>query len=212
MKYFIIASYPRSGSTWLRFILCNLFQPVEGGHTFESVNRVIPYLGDGLIESDNNRLPFLKTHETVAHASLHLVRHPGDVLISQYWYHRKLYGENRELPEWLESMEYGKNWRDMVNYYAGCYFEKYEELLTHPTKVVGNIVSNLQPDNVLIPLQYEKAIAASSVANMRAVENMPNPEIPFVRSATQKQWTLLPDELQSKILEANKKELKLYNY
>lgn len=42
----IIASYPRSGSTYLRFILCNLYYP-ETTHTFETVNRLIP-----TIESD----------------------------------------------------------------------------------------------------------------------------------------------------------------
>jgi hypothetical protein len=41
----LIASYPRSGSTWVRFILSNLLHPEES-HDFDSVNQIIPDIGD----------------------------------------------------------------------------------------------------------------------------------------------------------------------
>src|ERR1017187_3695816 len=81
-----VASYPRSGSTWLRFVLAEALtgQP----STFPSVNRAIPQVG---YHAQALRLPaggrFIKTHESYrreCRRAVCLVRDPRDTLLSEY--------------------------------------------------------------------------------------------------------------------------------
>lgn len=95
-----LASYPKSGNTWVRFILSNaLFGPSDNSL---DVNRRIPDLhrrlpDDRLSAPDDGGPLLAKTHLelTPAHPelartdrALHIVRHPRDVLLSALNYHR----------------------------------------------------------------------------------------------------------------------------
>lgn len=85
-----VASYPRSGSTWLRFML---FELVFGQQSeFETVNRQIPDIGRQKqaprILPDGGRL--IKTHEPFSpryQRAVYLVRDPRDVAVSEYHFH-----------------------------------------------------------------------------------------------------------------------------
>jgi hypothetical protein len=83
----LISSYPRSGSTWLRFLLTELLtrEPAEWG----AVNRTIPDLGKHLdgpgLLADGGRL--IKTHDRYAGRSrrvVYLVRDVRAVTLSEY--------------------------------------------------------------------------------------------------------------------------------
>jgi hypothetical protein len=82
-----IASYPRSGTTWLRFLLFELLtgEPAE----FVSVNESIPYVGRH--RGARELLPWggraIQTHETFLHgvtSAIYLVRDPRSVVLSEY--------------------------------------------------------------------------------------------------------------------------------
>ena len=83
----MMCSYPRSGSTWLRFLMFAL--TIDDEATFASVGQVMPYVG-----RHSNAVPTLpgngrliKTHEPYNRyyrRAIHLVRDPRDVCVS-YW-------------------------------------------------------------------------------------------------------------------------------
>lgn len=85
-----LVSYPRSGNTWLRFLLANALRP-EPPATFATFGEVVPDIYD---ESDRALLRrseprVLKSHEPFDpryRRVLYVVRHPADVAVSYYHY------------------------------------------------------------------------------------------------------------------------------
>jgi hypothetical protein len=82
-----IASYPRSGSTWLRFVLLEILSGKSAG--FENVNELIPEIGTqrhgAALLQGGGRL--IKTHEQYRREyqrAVYLVRDPRDVMLSAY--------------------------------------------------------------------------------------------------------------------------------
>src|SRR2546423_7743737 len=85
-----LVSYPRSGNTWLRFLVANALRPEEQA-TFATVGDVVPDIYD-VTNRDLLRLPdprILKSHEPVDERYrrvAYLVRNPADVALSYYHY------------------------------------------------------------------------------------------------------------------------------
>src|SRR5215831_1986132 len=117
------ASYPRSGSTWLRFVL---FESIVGQSSgFGNVNDSIPDVKDrnrGIpLMPNGGRL--IKTHE-VFHPeyrrAVYLVRDPRDVALSEYAYQTALGLVNADLDSYLRtfvstSVNPFASWREHVN-------------------------------------------------------------------------------------------------
>jgi hypothetical protein len=89
-----IASYPRSGNTWLRFVL---FDILVSGYTsgFDEVNHIIPEVG--LQQPAIPLLPgegrLIKTHEPFHkqyRKAIYLVRDVRDVVLSEFAYQKAL--------------------------------------------------------------------------------------------------------------------------
>jgi len=85
-----VASYPRSGSTWLRFLLLELLTCADGAG-FENVNQMIPDVGGQAgspkLLGGSGRL--IKTHEAYRSEygrAVYLVRDLRDVVISEFEY------------------------------------------------------------------------------------------------------------------------------
>ncbi len=85
-----VASYPRSGSTWLRFLLLELLTRADGAG-FENVNQMIPDVGGQRASppllANGGRL--IKTHEAYRSEygkAVYLVRDVRDVVISEFEY------------------------------------------------------------------------------------------------------------------------------
>ena len=88
----LLVSYPRSGSTWLRFLISNVRFGADCPTTFENLNDRIPYALRPRA-STMARLPrprILKSHSAYDcrfRKVVLLVRDPRDVAISYYHYH-----------------------------------------------------------------------------------------------------------------------------
>jgi len=116
-----IASYPRAGSTWLRFLLQETL--MEQPSTFPSVNRVIPQVG---FHKNAHRLPnggrIIKTHEAFRREygrAIYLVRDPRDVLLSEYAFQRALGLTAVEMDDYIgdfvmRRVNANGSWRDHI--------------------------------------------------------------------------------------------------
>jgi hypothetical protein len=87
------ASYPRSGSTWLRFILVELLAGQSSG--FKNVNHLSPDVGEH--SGAQALLPgagrLIKTHELYRKSykrAIYLARDPRDVVLSEFAYEKAL--------------------------------------------------------------------------------------------------------------------------
>lgn len=178
-----LASYPRSGSTWLRFLVFEALVGESSG--FNSVNQAIPD-----IKEQNSGLPILpdggrliKTHEVYHpeyHKAVYLVRDPRDVALSEYAYQTALGLVNLDLDDYLRVfLTRGVNpfasWRAHVDSWFSAPLAQdrllivhFEELRKNPLQGVAKIVRflGLTPDEALIG----KSIADNTVERMRAKE------------------------------------------
>jgi estrone sulfotransferase len=105
-----IASYPRSGNTWARFLVCEILTDNEAG--FESADSTVPYvhLRNKLPSVLQNGGRLLKTHErfrTLYKRAIYFVRDPRDVVISNYDF-ESAHQHGRSLGEFVESSVRGK--------------------------------------------------------------------------------------------------------
>jgi hypothetical protein len=177
------ASYPRSGSTWLRFVL---FESIVGQSSgFGNVNESIPDVKDrktGIALMPNGgRL--IKTHEPYHveyKKAVYLVRDPRDVALSEYAYQTALGLVNEPLDTYLPKfLTRGVNpfasWSAHMESWLSAPLSsdqllvvKFEDLRRDTTNGVADIIRffgltpNLQ--------QIRDAVANNSVERMKAKE------------------------------------------
>lgn len=182
----LIASYPRSGSTWIRFLLTEILmkQPAE----WPLVNRVIPDVGDHgdapALLSGGGRL--IKTHDRFVGPSrraIYIVRDVRDVVLSEYrWELRD--GVRRTLDEQIDltlasgtPMSLFGSWRDHVTYWLGTdaalrgdlLVVKFEEFRRDPRAKLDEVLGFLGVE-AAPPEIIEAAIRNSSVERMKERE------------------------------------------
>ena len=212
---YLIASYPRSGSTYLRFIISNMIHP-DQIHNFDSMNRIVPAIDDvnNIKESNDNPL-FYKTH-SLRHGQniIYLHRHVGDVLISEYWYKQKFHKDDVTMHEWLIQNKYGEFWRQSVNHYFPCKYQLSFKDINNSVEL-GKLpyFSKRSQDEII------EAISKSEFQKMQEVESegfgiYPKGDegIKFIRKGTSDQWKELDEQTQARIIERNYTELKILGY
>jgi sulfotransferase family protein len=178
-----LASYPRSGSTWLRFLL---FESIAGQSSgFGNVNQSIPDVKEhkiGLpLMPDGGRL--IKTHE-IYHPeyrkAVYLVRDPRDVALSEYAYQTALGLVNQPLDEYLpvflsKGVNPFSSWSAHVESWLSAPLPadhllvvKFEDLRRDTVNGVAEIIRffGITPDENRI----RQAIANNSVERMKAKE------------------------------------------
>jgi sulfotransferase family protein len=120
-----LVSYPRSGNTWLRFLVANALRP-DARATFPTFGEVVPDIYD---EPDSALLRWppprvLKSHEPFDgryRRVLYLVRHPADVAVSYHHYLIKMrvFPPGHEIASFVDGFLGGKlddfgTWGDHV--------------------------------------------------------------------------------------------------
>jgi len=190
-----IVSYPKSGNTWVRFLVCNLAFGLQD--SAESLNRLAPDLHELPRVPDPPAAPvFIKTHfpysaelPLAAHtaAALYVVRDPADVMLSNYHYSRRSGPESannslqqyvdqflasRGDPRWIRSRMGA--WDEHVVSWLGTKYPfpvlplRYEDLLADTPGGARRICSFLGLERT--DDEIEKAVANSSFSRMRQIE------------------------------------------
>lgn len=217
-----LTSYPRSGNTWIRFMIGNLMCPNQTV-TFLNVERVVPdmYKTADWVLRRRARPRVLKSHESFDARYRHviyIVRDPRDVAISNYYHEMKL----RSIPEgcpieefvplWMSGNFWRRigSWADHVNSWLatrqGCEgfaIVRYEDLQSNTQGELTRVAEflGMTPDPALV----QRAIKLSSASNMRKMEETQGKtwvatfhtrsDKPFVRTASSGGWrALLPEK------------------
>jgi hypothetical protein len=225
----ILVSYPKSGNTWLRFLVGSLLSPT-GEVTFLDLPRLVP----DIYETPERRLArmpgprTLKSHEYFDPRYprvLFLVRDPRDVVVSYYHYLVK----QRKLEETGVDAEFvgrcltGRldtfgSWADNVGSWLGArrrsegfLLVRYEDLLADTAVELGRIAAFL-----CIPAPKERldaAVAAGRVDRMRSLEREQTSRIASLRDSREDRSFVrlgrsggyrdeLPEEEERRILRA----------
>jgi hypothetical protein len=182
-----IASYPRAGNTWARFLLSQILTQSDAG--FATAEFAIPYLT--LRKRIPSVLPgggrMLKTHEPYSRAykrAIYFVRDPRDMVVSNYDFERgSLYFDDKNLDEFVTLFVKGKinafgSWRSHVTGWlnsppATCgnlLVVKYEDMRTNTELELTRMVKFLGLP--VTPETIRKAIADNSLERMRKKEDM----------------------------------------
>jgi Sulfotransferase domain len=210
-----LVSYPRSGNTWARFLLGNLFHR-ELPITFANIESVVPeiyFLPDKkLLRMSRPRM--LKSHEYFDpryKRVIYFVRDPRDVAVSMYHYSmkRRNIADSVSMDEFIPRFVNGEffvdfgTWQEHVQSWlatrrdrSGFLWIKYEEMLTQPEQELSKIASAL--DINATAEQISRAVGMSSAHQMRSLEreqsanwrltSSTRQDIPFVREAKSGGW------------------------
>ena len=180
-----LASYPRSGNTWTRFLLTEILS--QEAASFDNINQVIPEMG--IHARARVRLPnggrLIKTHEPYRkeyRRAIYLIRDFRDVVLSQYARERELGLYKTEFGKYLEAYLDGRMsgfgaWQDHLPTWLDSPLERsgdllvirFEEMRRNPEAAISRIV-----DFLGLPAdenRVQAAIANNSVERMRAKEN-----------------------------------------
>jgi hypothetical protein len=211
----LLVSYPKSGNTWVRFLIANLVhssQPVS----FLNIESVIPSIYI-LPDRKLRRFPsprILKSHECYMpryRRVIYIVRDPRDVAVSYYYYNikKRLLAENCTLDQYIPKFiadeldmksgpwgEHVLSWVRMQDTLDQFLLMRYEDIIANPQVELHRVAEflNLRRDSE----QIARAIELSSAKKMRGMEEEQSDrwvftkgmrkDIPFIRSATAGGW------------------------
>jgi len=188
-----IASYPKSGNTWARFLACNLLHGIQ--ESAAALNELAPDVHEPADATPPAEL--LKTHFALSdslpyldrtRAAIYVVRDPADVLASNFFYSRRSTGsadaspaaldayveefiEHRGDPRWVErgmgSWELNvRSWRSAAGFPVLCL--RYEDMIADPLSAGRAIASLLRPQAT--DSEVRAAVRNSTFERMREIE------------------------------------------
>jgi hypothetical protein len=221
-----LVSYPKSGNTWIRFLVANFVCP-EAGVTLLSADRLIPNV-DGQSKKYFKEMPrprIIKSHYPFQHAYkrvIYVVRDPRDVVLSQYHYQIKrgvlpvgapiepfvsafLAGEVCPYASWGENVS---SWLAARRKNPDFVLIRYEDLLRQTSVELARMAKLLKieptPDRIAL------AVERSTADRMRQLEKVEGSrwastkgtrqDMSFIRAAKDRQWkTGLPQDCVAQI-------------
>jgi hypothetical protein len=176
----VLASYPKSGRTWLMFILTTL---LEGKSDFDSAHDRFPAIWKAKQSQPQDRsIKFWRTHDHYDPAFkkvIYLVRDPRAVVVSFYYHLRKRFmieddfdaffdefldGDPNGMGTWEEHV---KSWSEKLTD-ASVFLIRYEDLVQRGDEVIGKLAEFLAIDASSDAIR--QAIEANSFENMQAME------------------------------------------
>lgn len=200
--FYYLASFPKSGNTWVRFLLANLLAGQELG--LQGFGRYVPdshikgdlvYMADPTTPFNQMRPRFVKTHlhyRPVFRRAIYIVRDGRDAMTSYYHWRNRRSDKPVSLREIIVGDIYWGRWSDHVlgwlNSGAELLVVKYEDLYADTPSQVRRILDfcHIQATDD----QIAAAVAASSFERMRAKEQAANGAATpfFVRKGGSGDW------------------------
>jgi len=210
-----LVSFPRSGNTWTRFLVCNLINP-DDPVSFARLESRIPEIYD-VTDRTLRTFPrprIIKSHECFDpryQKVIYIVRDPRDVLLSYYEFQlkRRVISEDCSLEEFLPRFIASEfepktgSWRDHVvswmatrNGQKNFLFLRYEDMLANTLEAGTSIAGFLGVDTS--SKRVARAVELSSADRMRKLEKEQSrqwketrktrQDKPFVRVASSGGW------------------------
>lgn len=209
----LMAFYPKTGSTWVRFFLYNMLTGSTSTASFDEVNAAMPEYGNPSMFApwrfpDRPRL--VKTHRPYSpllfgsHPTMLVVRDPRDIVVSLFHYARSK--RTIDFDGALEKLVYDEEigmeafFKHYVSWAprAGL-IVRYEDLKATPIESFGAICAFCGIEAT--PEAIEAALAKCSVQRMRDAQKASttsfkdhDPNFVFARKATVGQWEEHLDE------------------
>lgn len=224
-----LVSYPKSGNTWLRFIIANLIHIDHTTVSFSNIERLVPDIyknrDQDLLQLSSPRI--LKSHECFDYRYpkvIYIVRDPRDVAVSYYYYLIKVQKitEDYPLDSWIEPFVEGKfnswfgswsenveSWLSTENNNKNLLLIRYEDMLSNSFREVSKIASflnfNTNDENI------SRAINLSSARKMQKLEKQTEwqpsqnsrKDKTFIRAARSGSWKTDLSEYAVKEIENN---------
>jgi len=221
-----LVSYPKSGNTWIRFLVANFVYP-EAGVTLLSADRLIPNV-DGQSKKYFKQMPrprIIKSHYPFQHTYkrvIYVVRDPRDVVLSQYHYQIKrgvlpvgaplepfvsrfLAGEVCPYGSWGENVS---SWLAARRKNPDFVLIRYEDLLRQTSAELARMAQLLKIEPM--PDRIALAVERSTADRMRQLEKVEGSQwastkgtrqdMSFIRAAKDRQWkTALPQDCVAQI-------------
>lgn len=208
-----IVSYPRSGNTWVRFLISDLTCRVSHAN-FLSVERAIPdiYRSRELQLLLTRRPRILKSHEPFDERYrrvIYLIRDPRDVVVSYYQYQKMMdyIPASTSMQDFAEAFIEGKvafgSWQDHVEGWtdrrynnADMLLSRYEDLLHEPVRQVKGFAAFLRSNQDYSAIQaaidrntFEK-IRESEARHGRRSQSLRDKKSDglFVRTGSKDRW------------------------
>lgn len=209
-----ITSFPKSGNTWVRFIIGKLLYDEE--ITFLNIEKKVPdiYQSTDSFLLNLDRPRYLKSHEYFDpryKTIIYIVRDPRDIAVSMFYFFKKLgvlrendqindefivsfiNGDFNTFGSWSENVS---SWLGTVQYKRRFLLLKYEDLLNDIMTEVNKICSFLKIN--VNESAIKRAVEDASSDKMKKMEvkqqhfwkpiKNSDYSIPFVRSCKYGQW------------------------
>jgi hypothetical protein len=183
-----LTSYPRSGNTWMRFLVGNLVYEDEP-LSFLNLERLLP---DMYIHSDREmrRLPrprIIKSHECFEpryKRIVYIVRDPRQVAVSNYYWELKKgsfqdgFPMGKFVPRWIASEywprlgcwgDHVRSWLSTRGNHPDFLLVRYEDLRQQPEQELARVARLLHLD--ASPQRVRRAIELSSAERMSELED-----------------------------------------
>ncbi len=202
----LLTSFPKSGNTWVRFILANYFLALDGREescqTFPELNAFLCEFGKGPLRQQWRGEPcgplVVKTHWRHWFGfrgipSMLIIRNPGDVMVSYFhylqdrgWWDGDFSGLVRSprfgLPAWTAHY---RSWRPTASAVI-----RYEDLKSDPSGVMARALAAVGGE--VRPDLLAGAIGKAATENIRRIERRSGDEAGkrpvFIRNAGTRQW------------------------
>ena len=221
-----IVSFPKSGNTWLRFIIANML--TKELVTMKNIDEFVPDIYNFKKQINKKGEPrFIKTHNVnlkLYPKTIYIHRDYRDVLISYYHFQKNLGQYNGDLSSFIKEINtpFG-SWNNHVKTALNfkehspkrILFLSYEDMLTNlPEKI--ELIAHFCG---LTPIKsMEEIVKLCSFESLKSVEEkhgrtFDTPNLTFFRSGKSKQWqTELSKEDQEFINTQNADLFKKLNY
>lgn len=199
-----LVSYPKSGNTWLSFLMANIHLKISGLdrevnlfniYDFIPDIHVSRYLKKDILSFPGHRV--IKSHSEfnpLYGKVIYIVRDPRDVMVSLYFFLKSMGSFDESLSMLIRSPLFGisawcrhvQSWIEKTPASVSIDFVRYEDLKIDTHKVIKRLYKHLGysiPDNIVV-----KSIELSSFENMKKLEKFHNyggemrfPSLEFIR-------------------------------